>query len=75
MIEAIATGYSAGLEDPEGEEDDEDSAIVETTRNRALGRRWRHLSDERLRGKSARCPGASGSSTSRPTRRRPSRPS
>ena len=55
MIEAIATGYSAGLEDPEGE-DDQDSVIVETSRNRALGRRWRHLADERLQGKSARLP-------------------
>ncbi|WP_449411700.1 DUF2252 family protein [Methylobacterium komagatae] len=57
MIEAIAVGYVAGLEDPEEEVgEDEDSAIVETTRNRALGRRWRHLSEERLRGKSARLP-------------------
>lgn len=61
MIEAIAGGYAAGLEDPdekaeEEAEKDEDSVIVETTRNRALGRRWRHLSEERLRGKSARLP-------------------
>lgn len=57
MIEAIAMGYIAGLEDPDGEDPDgEDSAIVKTTRSRALGRRWRHLSEERLRGKSARLP-------------------
>jgi uncharacterized protein (DUF2252 family) len=57
MIEAIALGYLAGLDNPDREtEDDGDSAIVETTRNRALGRRWRHLSEERLRGKSARLP-------------------
>lgn len=57
MIEAIAVGYAAGLDDPEGkDEGNEDSAIVETTRRRALGRRWRHLSEERLHGKSARLP-------------------
>ena len=57
MIEAIAMGYIAGLERPEAEDaEDADSDIVETTRNRALGRRWRHLSEERLRGKSARLP-------------------
>ncbi|MCJ2011564.1 DUF2252 family protein [Methylobacterium sp. J-076] len=56
MIEAIAGGYAAGLEDPDGAEPDGDSAIVETTRRRALGRRWHHLSAERLQGKSARLP-------------------
>lgn len=57
MIEAIAVGYASGLEDPErDDEEDEESAIVETTRRRALGRRWRHLSEERLRGKTARLP-------------------
>ncbi len=56
MIEAVATGYLDGLDDPEEEKDDGDSVIVETTRQRALGRRWRHLSEERLRGKSASFP-------------------
>ncbi|GJD34376.1 DUF2252 family protein [Methylobacterium aerolatum] len=57
MIEAIALGYVAGLATPDREsEDDGESAIVETTRRQALGRRWRHLSEERLRGKSARLP-------------------
>ena len=57
MIEAIAKGYAAGLESPEealwpkG-----DSVIVETTRRLAHGRRWRHLSAERLHGKSAHIP-------------------
>ncbi|RZK77824.1 MAG: DUF2252 domain-containing protein, partial [Methylobacterium sp.] len=32
------------------------SDIVATTRRRALGRRWRHLSRERLKGKDARLP-------------------
>ncbi|MCJ2138133.1 DUF2252 family protein [Methylobacterium sp. J-026] len=57
MIRAIAEGYAAGLSDPdETGVPDADSVIVATTRRLAHGRRWRHLSKERLRGKSARLP-------------------
>ncbi len=76
MIEAIATGYSAGLEDPEGE--DEGTRIPPSSRRPGTGPSAGAGATSRTSacGASPRaCPGASGSSTSRPTRRRPSRPS
>ncbi|SDA10728.1 Uncharacterized conserved protein, DUF2252 family [Methylobacterium sp. UNC378MF] len=57
MMDAMADGYADGIADPEGAERDLDpSEIVVTTKRRALGRRWRHLSRERLKGKAARLP-------------------
>ncbi len=53
----MADGYADGIADPEGAERGVDpSEIVVTTKRRALGRRWRHLSRERLKGKAARLP-------------------
>jgi len=57
MMDAMADGYADGIADPEGAERGVDpSEIVVTTKRRALGRRWRHLSRERLKGKAARLP-------------------
>ena len=57
MMDAMATGYADGVADPEDAERGIDkSDIVATTRRRALGRRWRHLSRERLKGKVGRLP-------------------
>lgn len=57
MMDAMATRYADGIADPEGAERDiEESEIVATTRRRALGRRWRHLSRERLKSKTGRLP-------------------
>jgi uncharacterized protein (DUF2252 family) len=57
MIEAIAKGYAAGLEAPdETLQPEGESVIVEATRSHAHGRRWRHLSEERLHGKTAQIP-------------------
>lgn len=57
MMDAMATGYADGVADPEGAERDiAESEIVATTKRRALGRRWRHLSRERLKGKAGRLP-------------------
>ncbi|TXN60349.1 DUF2252 domain-containing protein, partial [Methylobacterium sp. WL18] len=57
MMDAMALGYADGILDPEGAERGiAQSDIVATTRRRALGRRWRHLSRERLKGKDARLP-------------------
>ncbi|SFL27451.1 DUF2252 family protein [Methylobacterium pseudosasicola] len=57
MMDAMAVGYADGILDPDhAEQDIAESEIVATTRRRALGRRWRHLSRERLKGKDARLP-------------------
>ncbi|MDP4003781.1 DUF2252 family protein [Methylobacterium sp. NEAU K] len=57
MMDAMAVGYADGIADPEdAERDIAESDIVATTRRRALGRRWRHLSRERLKGKVGRLP-------------------
>lgn len=57
MMDAMADGYADGIADPEGAERDiAESEIVATTKRRALGRRWRHLSRERLKGKAGRLP-------------------
>ena len=57
MMDAMAIGYAEGIADPEGAERDvAESEIVATTKHRALGRRWRHLSGERLKGKTDHLP-------------------
>ena len=57
MMDAMAIGYAEGIADPAGAERTvAESDIVTTTKRRALGRRWRHLSRERLKGKVARLP-------------------
>ena len=57
MMDAMAIGYAEGTADPEGAERDlAESEIVATTKRRALGRRWRHLSRERLKGRTDRLP-------------------
>lgn len=47
MIEHMVEGYGHALADREEEEAPEPQ-VVRTVRRRALGRRWRHLADERL---------------------------
>lgn len=47
MIEHMVEGYCDALADRDGNEAPEPQA-VRTVRRRALGRRWRHLADERL---------------------------
>lgn len=57
MMDAMATGYAEGIADPGGAtQDGAESDIVATTKRRALGRRWRHLSRERLKGKTNHLP-------------------
>ncbi|MCJ2069871.1 DUF2252 domain-containing protein [Methylobacterium sp. J-030] len=57
MMDAMANGYAEGIADPDGVEGAvAESDIVATTRHRALGRRWRHLSRERLKGKTDHLP-------------------
>jgi uncharacterized protein (DUF2252 family) len=55
MMEAMARGYADGLADPDAAHDHA-SEIVATVRRRALGRRWRHLSRERLKARDDRLP-------------------
>lgn len=57
MMDAMANGYADGVEVPAASaENGQVSEIVATTRRRALGRRWRHLSQERLKGKDEHLP-------------------
>lgn len=48
MIEAMMIGYSAALADPTSGDTGPEPDSVRTIRRRALGRRWRHLAEERL---------------------------
>ena len=47
MIEQIVEGYSLAMADHDGTQAPEPN-VVRAVRRRALGRRWRHLADERL---------------------------
>ncbi len=48
MLEEIMAGYQAGLDGESGEDDDAKPKSVRLLMRRALGRRWRHLAEERI---------------------------
>lgn len=49
MIEEMVDGYALALADPDGEESAPEPDAVRAVRRRSLGRRWKHLADERLK--------------------------
>ena len=48
MIEEMVDGYERALADPDSEDEAPEPDAVKTVRRQALGRRWRHLAEERL---------------------------
>jgi len=48
MIEEMLIGYEAGLLAADGQTPVEEPAVVATVKREALGRKWRHLAEERL---------------------------
>jgi uncharacterized protein (DUF2252 family) len=50
MIEEMVEGYEAALAEPDYALPDHEPDAVRSVRRRALGRRWRHLADERIDG-------------------------
>jgi uncharacterized protein (DUF2252 family) len=55
MIEQMVDGYEAALLDPE-EQVAEEPNVVRAVRHRALGRRWRHLAQERIEDETPHIP-------------------
>ncbi len=52
MLEEMAAGYDIALRDPEADRDPQEATpepdVVKAVRREALGRRWRHLAEERI---------------------------
>jgi len=56
MIEAMVEGYAAAMQDPTSGDAGPEPEAVTQVRKRALGRRWRHLAEERLETGKLRIP-------------------
>jgi uncharacterized protein (DUF2252 family) len=50
MLEEMIAGYAAGLGEDEGDRRPAEPDVVRSVRRRALGRHWKHLARERLKG-------------------------
>ena len=50
MVEEMVDGYALALSDPDEEHAAPEPDAVRSVRRRALGRKWKHLADERLDG-------------------------
>lgn len=50
MLEEMIAGYAAGLGEDDGHRQPPEPDVVRSVRRRALGRHWKHLARERLKG-------------------------